>query len=234
MVRSISCPCMVDEIRLNAIHVGRNELWLAKWQESLVVTKDFGQPIFAGWEYCMRKSKACRSFENALCILKRGVATPAPVAYREKRSALTNRLIRCSYICKYEQSKALQDLYGACSVAFLKDFAAFVAHLHEKGIRHDDLNGTNVRVHECMDGYRFSLIDLNRMHIYPEGQQVPLDECFENITRFSCLDNNFKIFVKEYLSARNLSSDLMNKIIEVKKKHDRVIDTKKAIKRIFK
>lgn len=234
MVRFISYPCEVDEVRLEAIHTGRNVLWLAKWNDWLVVVKDFGQPKLAGLEYCMRKSKARRSYENALCILERGVATPAPLAYREMRSVLTNRLISCSYICKYEQSKTLRDYYDTSTPAFMKSFAAFVALLHEKGIRHDDLNNTNVRVQECGDGYCFSIIDLNRMRIYPDGEMVPLDECFGNITRFSCLDSNFELFVKEYLSVRNLPLSLMTKAIDAKKRHDKAVDTKKAIKRLFK
>lgn len=234
MIRSISYPCELDEVRQEPIHNGRNVLWLAKWNEGLVVVKDFGRPKLAGLEYCMRKSKARRSYENALCILKRGVATPTPIAYREKRSLLTNRLISCSYICEYEQSKTLRDYYDTCTPAFMKSFAAFVALLHEKGIRHDDLNNTNVRVQECGGTFSFSIIDLNRMRIYPDGEMVPLDECFGNITRFSCLDRNFELFVKEYLSVRNLPSSLMSKAIDAKKRHDKTVDTKKALKRLFK
>ncbi|MDD5839719.1 MAG: lipopolysaccharide kinase InaA family protein [Bacteroidales bacterium] len=233
MSKTIAEPFSVDEERKDVIHKGRNTLTLARWQDKDVVVKDFGRPLLRGWEYALRKSKARRSFENARTLLQRGIDTPAPIAYRERRSDLTNRLKGCAYICLYEPSQSLLDFYDTADAAFIHAFAAFVAGLHDKGIRHDDLNNTNIRVTASDGGYRFSLIDLNRMHIYPEGQAVPVDECFDNITRFSCLDDTFVAFLDQYLELRGLPSSLRDKALEIKRRHDANTDRKKKLKRLI-
>lgn len=230
----IAEPFKVEATAQEVIHDGRNKLLRAKWQNSDIVLKTFGRPLLRGWEYVLRKSKARRSYENAMTLLERGIDTPAPIAYSERRAAGTKRLISCTYICRYEPSQALADFYDNADSQFIRDFARFVAALHEKGIRHDDLNNTNIRVKGQNSTLTFSLIDLNRMRIYPAGQAVPLDECLVNITRFSGLDNTFASFVDEYLKARNLPYSLKAKAIQVKKEHDDSVSRKKKLKRLFK
>lgn len=209
MSRLISYPCVVSEHKDRIIYEGRNKLWLAKLVDLDVVVKNFGHSVLVGWEYIFRKSKAKRSFENAVKLIERGVHTPAPIAYREERSTLTNRLIGCSYICLFDDSKPLKDYFETGEPQFIKAFAAFVAYLHEHGIRHDDLNNTNVRVSLLNGKYLFSLIDLNRMHFYSRWHPVPLNECFDNVTRFSCFDDAFLLFINEYLKARKLHHALL-------------------------
>ena len=235
MSKTIAEPFSVDEERKDVIHKGRNTLTLARWQDKDVVVKDFGRPLLRGWEYALRKSKARRSFENARTLLQRGIDTPAPIAYRERRSDLTNRLEGCAYICLYEPSQSLLDFYDTADAAFIHAFAAFVAGLHDKGIRHDDLNNTNIRVTASDGGYRFSLIDLNRMHIYPDGQQVPLDECLDNMKRCADdLDDRFMSVVDEYLRIRNLPPELREKAAAAKKEFNRKRDRKVAFKKKLK
>lgn len=231
MIKEISYPCIVEETVRKLIFEGRNKLWIADWIDLKVAVKSFGHSFLNGFEYIIRKSKARRSFENAIRLIERGIHTPAPIAYREERSLFTNRLISSSYICLYEDSKPLKDFFDRANPVFIEAFAQFIAFLHENGVRHDDLNNTNVRVSIHKERYLFSLIDLNRMHFYRRGHPVPLNECFENVTRFSCMNSSFLHFIEEYLKARKQPLTLREKMIKTKQKHDRNVDRKKRIKR---
>ena len=231
----IAVPCVVEEERGDFIRRERNTLQRARWHGMEVVVKDFGRPFLHGLEYAMRTSKACRSYEHARTLIERSIGNPEPIAYRECRDGLTNRLKSCSYICRYEPSQCLLDFYDTADSAFIHAFAAFVAELHEKGIRHDDLNNTNVRVKITDNGPVFSLIDLNRMHIYPDGQQVPLDECLDNMKRCADdLDDRFMSVVDEYLRIRNLPPELRDKAAAAKKEFNRKRDRKVAFKKKLK
>lgn len=230
MNKETSYPCTVNERKGEILHKGRNTLSLAVWEGACLVVKDFGRSLLGGYDYIFRKSKARRSYENARELIERGICTPRPVAYRECRNRLTRRLIGGSYICTYEESQPLKDFYETADRHFISCFAAFVAELHCKGIRHDDLNNTNVRVVCKDDSYKFSLIDLNRMRIYPSGKEVPLSSCPDNLTRFSSLDDNFLLFAKEYVRIRQLPSSFLDVIVKAKKRHDRKVDRKKKMR----
>lgn len=230
MNKETSYPCAVNELKRETLHKGRNILRLAVWNGAYLVVKDFGRSLLGGYDYIFRKSKARRSYENARALIERGISTPRPVAYRECRNRLTRRLIGCSYICTYEESRPFKDFSETADRQFISCFAAFVAELHCKGIRHDDLNNTNVRV-VCEGGsYKFSLIDLNRMRIYPSGKEVPISACPDNLTRFSSLDDNFLLFAKEYVRIRRFPSSFFDVIVKAKKRHDRKVDRKKRLR----
>ena len=212
------------------IHAGRNRLWILPLGGIDVVVKAFRASRMRSWVYAFRPSKARRSFQNAATLLKRGIATPAPIGYVETRDAL-HRLVACVYVCEFVDSQPLEDYWKSGDKDFIAAFARFVAYLHERGVRHDDLNATNVRVIATPAGYEFSLIDLNRMRIYDEGQPVPIDYCFKNLTRFSCLDDSFRLFVSEYLRVRNLPESMALSAIAAKRSHDRRVDYKKSLKK---
>lgn len=116
-----------------------------------------------GW---VRGSKAYRSFHNALRLCKLGVNTPQPYAYIEQRTS-SGMLRRSYYICRQ-----LPDAYTTVRFVHRRsDFeplvealAAFVAGFHRKGVLMKDLSPGNVMVRLSeTTGYRFSLVDINRM-----------------------------------------------------------------------
>lgn len=223
---------MVSHHDEEKIYGGRNSIYKVQSGNRCFAVKIFGGSFLRGLLYSFRKSKARRSFENALILQQRGIHTPAPVAYTEERAA-TGRLLSCCYICEFEESETLGDFFESADESFVRSFAEFVARLHCNGIRHDDLNATNVRVRQTDGGYEFGLIDLNRMKIYAEGDAVPLDICFENLTRFSCLTPRFRLFINEYLAARNMPATMAKKAVEVKEADNRRVDMRKKIKNLF-
>ena len=73
------------------------------------------------------------------------------------------------------------------------------------------------------------------MHIYPDGQQVPLDECLDNMKRCADdLDDRFMSVVDEYLRIRNLPPELREKAAAAKKEFNRKRDRKVAFKKKLK
>lgn len=111
----------------------------------------------------VRKSKARRSYENALRLEALGVATPRAEAYMEVRSGL--RLHQSYYICRdvaapqirfWERREDAKTLVPA--------FAADMLRLHILGVWHKDFSPGNILVGgSAATGYTFYYIDLNRM-----------------------------------------------------------------------
>lgn len=211
------------------IHNGRNRLWICRLRDKVFVVKHFRKSVKNMLLYRFGRSKAAKSWHNSTELTRRGINTPAPVAYVETRNA-AGCLLDCLYICRYEPSESLCRAIEEYGNEAIENFAGFVSELHRKGIRHDDLNNTNVRVTKVDGEFVFSLIDLNRMMIYPTDMAVPLNECFKNVCRFCCLDNVFDTFITAYLSKRQLPLSLKKIAVRFKKRHDRLYDLKKMFK----
>lgn len=215
------------------IHSGRNQVKLIKGFQYAITIKRFSNKLKNKCIYAFRKSKARKSYENAVILLSRGIDTPDPYGYIEKRGIL-NILLNSEYYCKYEERLTLYEAILIYGRECLDAFAEFVARLHQNGIRHDDLNNSNVRV--SVDDNRnfiFSLIDLNRMKIYPLDHVVPEKECFENICRFSSLDNDYIFFVMKYIEVRNMKHAKFSDALAAKNYHDWKIDAKKWFKQLI-
>lgn len=213
------------------LHSGRNTIWRTEILGHQTAVKRFADSVLRSIIYACRSSKAQRSFTNALELRHRGINTPEPIAYIEKRETL-NRLTASIYISAYEKSSSLEQTVKQDKTVMI-EFARFVAKLHEAGIRHDDLNATNVRVRGEVGNRQFSLIDLNRMKIYPPGIPVPLNECFDNVTRFSNFSPDFCNFIRAYIKSRHLKGCAEQAAYEAKRRHDKSVDRIKRIKRIL-
>lgn len=207
----------------------RNVVWRACVGGTEVVVKSFGSAFMGKAVYALRASKAQRSYEYALEIRRRGFDTPAPIGYTESRGA-AGALLRSAYICEYIKGVSLADGIRDYGEPCIKAFAAYVVRLHKAGIRHDDLNCSNVRVERGTDGeFAFSLIDLNRMRIYPEGVEVPMHECFESVSRFTYFDDVMRVFAQSYAEARGLPANFADVIIKSKADFDRRFFRKKKV-----
>lgn len=116
-----------------------------------------------GW---VRGSKAYRSFHNALRLCKLGVNTPQPYAYIEQRTSCGT--LRRSYYISRQLPDAYTTVRGVHKrpdfEALVEALAVFVAGFHRKGVLMKDLSPGNVMVrYSHTVGYRFALVDINRM-----------------------------------------------------------------------
>ena len=83
-----------------------------------------------------------------------------------------------------------------------------------------DLNCSNIFCHIQDDGhYRFSLIDINRMKFY-KGYP-PLKICVENLMSFTGRIDLFEFVIQQYMNVRGINENVIRKILEAKKVHDR-------------
>lgn len=184
-----------------------------------------------------KRSKCQRAFENALELQKREIDTPTPIAYVE---IWNHNLFEIGYfISTANYAMPIGD--KVCNpVSFdptvASAFAHFVADLHLKGILHYDLNSTNVLFSEKNGVFDFSLIDINRMKFYSIGKSIPLEECYENMTRFTGDMGVYTFVLESYVKYRKLPNpeNELAKAISVKLKHDEDWTRRKKITGFFK
>ena len=179
----------------------RNVVWRTTRLGRDCVVKTFHGGALRSIVYSLRKSKARKSYRHASELLARGFNTPAPLGFVEVRGFLNVLSHSCyaSIHTPYIPLIEAIDLYGD---RVIDAFAEYAMRLHRAGIRHDDLNGTNVRVGIGADGrFDFSLIDLNRMKILPVGKVLPWRACLANVCRFTYDMVVFGRFARAYVAA---------------------------------
>lgn len=184
-----------------------------------------------------RKSKAERAFLNAHELLKRGISTPQPLQYLNVKKC--GMFSQGYYVSEVTTDTPLKPLFNDAE-EFDKElathFARFAAILHQKGILHHDLNSTNTLYRIEADGtYRFSVIDINRMDFYDKNEEIPLDKCIDNLTRFTGRMDLFEFVVREYARTRKLNEEeFTRKAIFAKTKHDEQWKRRKSMGKHFK
>ena len=201
---------------------GRNVVWRTNVSGGrAIVVKTFCGSAWSSIRYALRRSKARKSYEHAVELRRRGIDTPAPLGFVEVRG-LFNILSHSCYASDYTSYMSLLDAYPLYGYPLLDAFAAYVADLHGKGIRHDDLNSGNVRVMaDGEGGFRFALIDLNRMRIYPPGVPVP-GRCRPlNVFRFTYDYEIFDYFAGRYASVCSMTPAQLAALKRAKRRHDK-------------
>ncbi|MBQ7309949.1 MAG: hypothetical protein IJW88_00270 [Alistipes sp.] len=148
------------------IRVLRNELTKCRLAEMSVVVKRFAVPNwFQRIIYTLfRKSKAARSYGNALILRTMGIDTPEPIAYIEQyRFGLFHTGY---YIARFSTNSTLSHittLSDSQQSLVAVDLAEFTAKMHSFGVAFYDYNSQNILYKKCDDKYHFEIVDINRM-----------------------------------------------------------------------
>ena len=111
----------------------------------------------------LRRSKARRSYEHAERLLSLGFLTPEPIAWSERRTGL--KLNESYYICEYLDLPNIRG-WGEMPDAepLIAALGRYMVELHRAGVYHRDFSPGNILVERMADGgYRFYLVDINRM-----------------------------------------------------------------------
>ncbi|MDD5211691.1 MAG: lipopolysaccharide kinase InaA family protein [Sulfuricurvum sp.] len=220
----------------HSIHKARNELKIIELNGIKTVVKSFKVPHLLNrivYTY-FRKSKAYKSYHNALRLEELGISTPKPIALIKFYEA--GFLGESFFIAEYFEydftirTPLLEPLKDRESI--FKAFAAYTYDLHQKGVWHLDYSPGNILVKRTdNNGYQFSIVDINRMEFRPINA---LEGC-ENFNKLWASDDEIEIMGREY--ARLSGFNVAVTIAEMKKHNDankRVKNFKKKLKNLLK
>ncbi|MDP2850922.1 MAG: lipopolysaccharide kinase InaA family protein [Sulfuricurvum sp.] len=219
----------------HSIHKARNELKIIELSGVKTVVKSFKVPhLFNRIVYTFfRKSKAYKSYHNALRLEKLGVSTPEPIALIE---FFESELLADSYFISeffdYDftiRSPLLEPLEDRESI--FTSFAAYTYDLHQKGVWHLDYSPGNILIKRTENGYQFSIVDINRM-VFRDIS--PLEGC-ENFNKLWAFDEELEIMGREYARLSGLDEALT--ISEMKRHNDankRTKNFKRRLKKVLK
>ena len=180
--------------------------------------------------------KACRAYNNAFEVIKRGFETPESIAYIEEfKGGLLHYSYYISLQCPYRRE--IREYYQGPlqgNEALMTAFAQFTAALHEKGVCHEDYSPGNVLIAQIDGQYHFSLVDINRMTFKP----MNLEEGCKNFRRMFISDELYIFLAKKYAQCRNFDQEacirLMLKYNHYSIRRDQRKERSKAIrKKIF-
>jgi len=217
------------------IHKARNVLKVIPLHNIETVVKAFRIPnAINQFAYAyIRKSKAYKSYFNALKLQELGVNTPTPIGFIE---FYANGFFKESYFLSkkfdYELTMAdIRDNPPKDKEEILKAFSAFTFDIHQKGVWHIDYSGGNILINRVNHSYEFSLVDINRM----EFKDINTYEGLENFNKFWFNKEDLTFIAKEYASLAKLDETrAINEILTQDKKLKDHVLRRRKFKEFFK
>ncbi|MDR1092172.1 MAG: lipopolysaccharide kinase InaA family protein [Prevotella sp.] len=195
-------PLVFDESG-DIIYSARNTVKAFGIEGYKINVKSFKKPFFINQiaYVTVRKSKARRSYENAVKLVEKGFATPDPVAYIEQKEfgLLTN-----SFYLSIDEEFAgmLRELRTGTVEShreLLRQFALYTADLHEKQVLHLDFSPGNILYKLNGRIYTFYLVDLNRMSF---DKPIDIDTACAGFKRLWGSDDMIRFMIGVYAGAR--------------------------------
>lgn len=214
----------------HSIHKARNELKIIELDGIKTVVKSFKVPHLLNrivYTY-FRKSKAYKSYHNALRLEELGVSTPKPIALIQfYESGLLGESFFIAEYFEYDftiRTPLLEPLEDRDAI--FTAFAAYTYGLHKRGVRHLDYSPGNILIKRTAQGYQFSIVDINRM----EFRSISALEGCENFNKLWASDEELEIMGREY--ARLSGFNVAVTIAEMKKHNNANKKTKNFKKRL--
>lgn len=214
----------------HTIHKARNELKIIDLGNLKTVVKSFKIPhslnrmIYTFF----RESKAQKSYRNALRLEELGISTPAPIAAIEffelgllKESFFISEYFEYDFTIRTPLLDPLPE-----REAIFKSFAAYTFDLHRKGVWHLDYSPGNILIKRTINGYQFSIVDINRMEF---REITPLQGC-ENFNKLWASNEELEIMGHEY--ARLSGLDEAVAVAEMKRYNNANKQTKNFKKKL--
>ncbi len=149
-------------------------------------------------------SKARRAWLGAVGLVERGIPTPLPVAYLERRKKgfvaencfLSEEVSDASEIRGLFRKLPEDELRG-----LLAALAGFLSSCHRKGILHRDLSDGNILARKENGGiWKFWLLDTNRIRI---KRRIGLGKAVRNLVRLGIPPLLQDFFLKSYLNGKS-------------------------------
>lgn len=177
----------------------RNSLKLFHLEDKIINIKSFRIPNLVNqiaYKF-FRKSKAQRSFEYANKLQDLNVGTPQPIAYYEfktlflfKKSFYISEQVNCDLTYR----ELTTDFSYPDYENILRAFTRFTFDLHEKGIHFLDHSPGNTLIKKVKSGYKFFLVDLNRM----EFKTLDFETRIKNFSKLTIHKSMVEVMSDEY------------------------------------
>ncbi|NOT14626.1 MAG: hypothetical protein HOP21_03405 [Methylotenera sp.] len=192
---------LVSPQKSNALRHARNAIWALPDPRNIARQVTVKQPVkmYPHKQFLDRfkPSKAKRSWNGAVELLRRGIETAHPIAFFEKENDTT--LKQNFYICDFVKAdcsvgemfihfaKGNKDFYFSAKNITVSaeetytQLAQYLHKMHKSGTFFRDLSGGNVLVTLTNDKLNFSLIDTARARFYTHPS--PFKERYSDLAR---------------------------------------------------
>lgn len=182
-----------------------NEIRTVKVDGLELSIKKYGQKRVRKLKF-YKMAKGKKAYIGQRLLRERGYDSPEPVAFvRFRRHMLTSRTYFVTV--KSPLRYTLTDLSRFPAQEqhdIIRAFAAYVARLHSDGFLHRNFKSKHI-LFDIKDGaYRFSLIDVNRVH---KGRVVSVEKGLHSMGRLTGDDAFFKELSACYAEARGVNAD---------------------------
>lgn len=190
------------------IHAGRNRLAalsldLPGFGRRQVVLKLFRPRGVDRLKTLVLPSKPLRAWRGARALVERGIPTPRPLAWLERRRA--GMAVEGYFLTeKTENVREVREIFRGPDDGrldgLLRSLAGFLRTCHEKGILHRDLSDGNVLAAEDgRGGFTFHLLDTNRVRVL---KRVAGPRAAANLVRLGVPSGKQRAFLAEYSGGR--------------------------------
>jgi len=146
-------------------------VWRVAHGESVYYVKSFTPTGLAAWSALLgRPGKGWREYRQLRRLRARGVDCPRPVACGEERRLgrtglhllITEELAGSVLL---EEAAFDAELPAESRRRLAWGFGRWLRELHDAGVYHADFHGGNVAVTRTEEGYRFALLDVDRVRL---------------------------------------------------------------------
>ena len=194
-----------------------------------IVIKEFQSRGVNRLKSLFLRGKAFKSWRGAVALIKRGVETPPPVAYLEKRKGLflDQSFFLAERVSGVDEIRFLfPNLPPSELRELLISLSQYLSTCHKKGILHRDLSDGNILVKKDKSGeFRFYLVDTNRIRI---KKRIGLLSRVKSLIRLGVPLDFQRFFLQHYLGTTRvkrflwfwyrINKSLYTHFVELKKK----------------
>jgi serine/threonine protein kinase len=191
--------------------VGAISLPLESGKTVDTVIKEFRAGGINRLKSLLLRGKAFRAWQGGMTLVEKGIETPPPVAYLEKRK---RRFLGQSYFLTERVSGAREIRYLFLELkpsdlrGLLEPLGKYLSRCHERGVLHRDLSDGNILVKEAESGeFRFYLIDTNRVRIKGRIKRL---KGIKNLIRLGVPRIYQRFFLGQYLGKQRVNVFLLS------------------------